>query len=196
MYEYENKKSLVFGVGINDLSRPVVWREDGVKHLCPIYRLWQNMLGRCYDKSFHLRQPSYKDCFPVEDWKYLSRFEAWLVEQDWENKQLDKDILFPGNKVYGPDTCVMVDGKLNTFLLDRASARGLYPIGVDWSKIRKKFRARCSNPFTGKLEHLGYFIDPQEAHLAWKGRKHELACIYAEEQTDPRVAEALRIRYL
>ena len=39
MYEYENKKSLVFGVGVNDLSRPVVWREEGIKHLCPIYRL-------------------------------------------------------------------------------------------------------------------------------------------------------------
>lgn len=196
MKSCENKKSLVFGIGINDLTRAVVWREDGKRILCPIYRLWQNMLARCYDEAFHARHHSYETCSVVKEWLYLSKFECWLLTQDWEGKELDKDILKPGNKVYGPETCVLVEGKLNTFLLDRASARGLYPVGVDWSKIRNKFRARCSNPFTKKIEHLGYFICPEEAHLAWKKRKHELALIYAEQQTDPRVAEALRNRYL
>lgn len=196
MSSCENKKSLVFGVGINDLTRAIVWRENGKRIICPIYRIWQNMLGRCYDEDQHKRLPSYKDCTVIEDWVYLSKFESWLKTQDWEGKQLDKDILFLGNKVYSPETCVFVDAKLNTFLVDRASARGLYPIGVEWQKHRGKFRARCSNPFIAKIEHLGYFEDPQEAHLVWKKRKHELALIYAEQQTDPRVAEALRTRYL
>lgn len=154
------------------------------------------MLGRCYDEGFQSRLPSYKGCHVTEDWLYLSKFENWLLTQDWKGKQLDKDILFPNNKLYSPETCVFVDAKLNTFLVDRASARGLYPIGVEWSKSRNKFRARCSNPFIGKTEHLGYFYDPMVAHLVWKKRKHEHALTYAEQQTDPRIAEALRTRYL
>lgn len=196
MSSCENKKSLVFGVGINDLTRAVVWRENGKRMLCPIYRLWQNMLGRCYDDKAHERLPTYTDCSTVPEWLYLSKFEKWVKTQDWEGKQLDKDILYLDNKIYSPETCVFVEGKLNTFLLERTSARGLYPVGVDWSKKRGKFRARCSNPFTVKKEHLGYYDNPEDAHLAWKKRKHEHALTYADQQTDPRIAEALRTRYL
>jgi hypothetical protein len=196
MSSCENKKSLVFGVGINDLTRAIVWREDGKRVLCPIYRLWQNMLGRCYDDKAHERLPTYIDCSTTPDWFYLSKFERWVLTQDWQGKQLDKDILFPNNKLYSPETCVFVEGKLNTFLLERNSARGLYPLGVDWVKKQSKFRARCSNPFTVEKENLGCYNNPEDAHSAWKKRKHELSLAYAEQQTDPRIAEALRTRYL
>ena len=73
MYKFNNKKSLVFGIGINDLDRPVVWKDKGKRILCPIYRIWQNMLCRCYDESYVSRQPSYSGCIVIEDWLYLSR---------------------------------------------------------------------------------------------------------------------------
>ncbi len=196
MYEFEYKKSLVFGVGINDLTRSIVWRENGKRLLCPIYRIWQNMLGRCYDTNFHERQPAYKGCYVTDDWLYLSKFENWLLTQDWKGKQLDKDILIPGNKCYSPATCVFVEARLNTFLLDVAARRGLFPCGVSHFKRDNKYTARCSNPFTGKKEYLGHFDTPEEAHLVWKAKKHKHALVYAEQQTDPRVAEALRVRYL
>ena len=66
---------------------------------------------------------------------------------------------------------------------------------VCFHKRVKKFSATIGNPFTKKQEHLGYFTCPNEAHQAWKKRKHELACQLADIQTDQRVAEALRIRY-
>lgn len=123
------------------------------------------------------------------------RFRAWMETQDWKGKHLDKDILFQGNKVYSANTCVFVDGVVNTFINDNAAARGEWPIGVHWFEQRQKFVSMCSNPFTKKLEHLGYFTCPQEAHQAWKARKHELACQLADLQADERVAEALRTRY-
>lgn len=196
MYEFQYKKSLVVGVGVNDITRSIVWRENGKRVLCPIYRIWHNMLSRCYNTKFQEKHPSYKGCYVVDDWLYLSKFENWLLTQDWEGKQLDKDILIPGNRVYGPDTCIFVEAKLNTFLLDVAARRGLFPCGVSLFKRDNVYESRCSNPFSGKKEHLGRFDTPEAAHLAWKAKKHQHALVYADAQTDPRVAEALRTRYL
>ena len=42
----------------------------------------------------------------------------------------------------------------------------------------------------------GVFTDPLVAHEAWRAKKHDLVLQYAEMQSDPRVAEALKLRYL
>jgi len=186
----------VFGVGINDLDRDVTWKVDGKRVACPIYRTWQNMLGRSYDTEFHKRHPSYSDCSVIDGWIHLSDFEKWMLTQDWKGKQLDKDIILPGNKVYSPETCAFVDKKLNLFIMDTAATRGEWPIGVSWNKRDQTFKAEIRNPFTHRREGLGYYDNPEDGHLAWKKRKHEFACLYAEQQTDQRVAEALRTRYL
>lgn len=81
------------------------------------------------------------------------------------------------------------------FMTDRAAARGEWPIGVSWQKSAGKFKAYCHNPFTCKQEHLGMFTDHDAAHEVWRARKHELSCQYADRQTDPRIANALRKRY-
>lgn len=192
----KGRRSPVFGVGINDYPGTSSWMEGGVRHHCPFYVKWHSMLSRCYNKKYLDAMPTYADCYVTEDWKRFSVFRAWMEGQDWEGKHLDKDLLVPGNKEYGPETCVFISRKLNAFLNDHRLARGEYPLGVSWHKQTSKFVAQCSNPETGKSEHLGLFDDPEEAHLAWKKRKHELACIYADQQTDPRVAHALRTRYL
>jgi len=187
---------LVFGVGINDLLRDVTWKVEGKKVLCPIYRTWQNMLGRCYDPKFHERHPSYSECLVAPDWLRLSTFEDWMETQDWKGNQLDKDILVSGNKVYSPNTCVFVRGCVNRFVCDSAATRGDWPLGVRWNKRDEAFQAEIRNPFTNRREGLGYYDNPEDAHLAWKKRKHQLALLYADQQTDPRVAGALRVRYL
>lgn len=116
-----------------------------------------------------------------------------METQDWKGKQLDKDILVPGNKVYSPETCAFVASNLNAFLTDCGRARSDLPTGV--SRSKRRFRARCNNPFTQRREVVGYYATAEEAHEAWRQRKHELACQYADMQTDPRIAEALRTRF-
>lgn len=153
------------------------------------------MLSRCYSEECQAKHPTYIGCSVAQEWLTFSAFRAWVVTQPWGGKQLDKDIIVPGNKVYSPETCVFVTGALNTFLCDNGAARGEWPLGVDWHKQNGKFDSRCSNPFTGKREHLGYFDNPQAAHEAWRSRKHELACKYAEMQNDPRITQALRARF-
>ncbi len=116
--------------------------------------------------------------------------------KQWEGNHLDKDILIEGNKVYSADTCAFVSRAVNNFANDHGSGRGKWLIGVYWNKKLEKFQSGISNPFTGKIEHLGLFTCELEAHKAWLKRKLELAHELADIQTDPRVAKALIDRYL
>lgn len=196
-------RKLVFGVGVNDADyviekRETVGYEDGKRKLvwkCPYYRAWADMLKRCYSAKYQESNPPYKGCSVSEEWLIFSNFRSWMAAQDWEGKQIDKDILFEGNKLYSSDTCVFVTRMANMFITDSRAARGEWLMGVCWHKRDGKFRAQCNNPFTKKREHLGYFTYEQEAHEAWLKRKLELAHELAAIQEDPRVAKALIVRY-
>lgn len=153
------------------------------------------MIARCYNVKHKESKPTYIGCTVCDEWLTFSNFKAWMESHNWENKHLDKDILVPGNKVYSPETCVFVSSVVNTFIIERDSARGEWPIGVIWDNTAQKFLVRCSNPFTKKGEHVGRFHCPQEAHQAWLTRKLELAKLLAAEQDDPRIAKALIERY-
>ena len=198
-------KKLVHGVGNNDADYVVKKYEmidcaDGKKKQklvweCPCYSAWTSMLARCYSAKLHERRPTYKGCTVSADWHTFSNFKDWMAEQDFEDKQLDKDLLFEGNKVYSAGTCVFVTQVVNKFTTDCRATRGEWLIGVNWDKQSQKFRASCSNPFTKKREYLGLFTYEVEAHEAWLVRKLELAHLLAAEQTDERVATALINRY-
>jgi len=192
----QKKNKLVCGIGINDANYAVHPTVNGKKIKCPFYGAWKDMLSRCYDPKYQARYPSYIGCSVVPEWLSFMTFRAWMVEQDWQGRQLDKDLLIPGNRVYGPSTCVFVSDGLNKFTTDSAAARGEWPIGIYWNKQKGKFLAQCNNPFTGKREYLGLFTCPDEAHEAWRNRKHELALQIAALHADPRIAKALSTRYL
>lgn len=190
------KGNLVYGIGLNDADYTVNPANNVKRECCPYYEKWKNMLERCYSKKYQLKNPSYIGCSVCSDWLVFSNFKKWMENQDWEGKSLDKDLLVNGNKIYSPETCVFVDERVNNFTTGCASNRGNWPIGVSFRKDFGKFQARCSNDFTKKNEHLGFFSCPSEAHLAWKRRKHELACELANLQSDSRVAKALSVRFL
>lgn len=200
----ENRK-LVCGVGFNDADYAVKkWETVGYVNgkrkrklvwECPCYRVWMDMLKRCYSTKFHERQPTYKGCSVSEEWLRFSNFRGWMECQDFKDKQLDKDILFEGNKVYSKEACVFVAKSVNIFTTDRGASRGEWLIGVCWHKGMSKFMSQCCNPFTKRREYLGTFTCELAAHQTWLKRKLELAHLLAEDQTDPRVAEALISRY-
>ena len=198
-------RKMVYGVGINDAGY-VVHKSETIGYIdgkqkqktvwvCPYYQTWKKMLERCYSDKCQERKPTYKGCSVSNEWLTFSNFKAWMEKQDWEGRQLDKDILIKGNKLYSAENCVFVTKMANMFTTDSGASRGEWLIGVCWHKNAGKFRALCRNPFTKKKECLGYFIAEMEAHEAWLKRKLELARLLAAEQTDPRVAKALIDRY-
>lgn len=186
-------KKLVYGVGINDANYQISitdYSEGKAKIIwkCPYYMRWAGMLARCYSG----RCPSYKGCSVWGLWFYFSNFKAWMEQQDWEGKELDKDLLVVGNKLYSPKNCIFVSAKVNSFITEATANRGQYPLGV--IKARGKFQAACGTA-GGRVKIVGYFDNPQDASNAWLTEKLKQAYILAEQQTDERVAKALIDRY-
>ena len=66
-----------------------------------------------------------------------------MEKQDWEGKFIDKDLLFPGNKVYGPDTCVFVTRQLNNLFTDHGGRgphkQGVYKHGQSKRYVKRTF---------------------------------------------------------
>ena len=187
-------KRLVFGIATNDADFPVYETVNDQRRRIPAYRCWMDMLMRCYSEKYQSKQPTYVGCTVCKEWLIFSRFKSWFDSEYKEDGwQLDKDLLCVGNKVYAPEFCVFVPRQLNLFFNDKAGRNAQYPIGVDLN--RGRFRAKCHNPFTRKQEHIGFFDGPDEAHAAWRKRKHEIACRLAKGVRDARVALALRSRF-
>ena len=132
-------RGLVYGIAINDADYNVAVRVNGKVKMCPFYERWKNMIARCYCKSFQSRRPTYIGCTVCKEWLTFSNFKAWMEQQDWKGKALDKDILKKDNKEYSPEKCAFIDFSLNSFLCDCSSIRGEYPIGVSWCKARYLF---------------------------------------------------------
>lgn len=199
-------KKLIYGIGINDSNYKTRIRKtigyingkqkQAVVWQCPIYTKWASMLERCYSSRIQDKYPTYKGCSVCKEWLTFSNFKDWMEKQDWEGNELDKDILFSGNKLYSPERCAFVPHIVNAFVIDCGRSRGEYLIGCHFNKIKNKFVSQCRNPFTKKVEHLGYFDNEQDAHQKWVGRKIEIAVELSKIQTDVRIAEALISKYV
>lgn len=199
------KLGVVEGVGVNDADYQVQKfasqrMSDGryknkLVWYCHYYQSWVNIMKRGYNKKFKAKRPSYEDVSVCEEWHLFSTFKAWMETQDWEGKQLDKDLLYPGNRVYCPDKCVFISASINSFIVRKRVSKGGYLLGASWHKASGKFIANCNNPITNKFEHLGLFDNELDAHLAWVNRKHEIAVQLAATQDDARIASALKAYY-
>lgn len=184
----ENKKSLIFGVGVNDCGEAV---RDGMA-----YRIWRSMLSRVYSPSQIKKSPSYIGCSVCDEWHTFSNFKKWFENPEngyRDGYHLDKDILVKGNKIYSPETCCFVPREINALLISRKRDRGAYPIGV--VSHYKKFYAYCSE--YGKRIRLKELYDtPEEAFMAYKHEKEayikEIAAkYYSDGKITKRVYDSL-----
>lgn len=194
-----DKKGFVFSVGVNDsptaVQRFKCWREAGVKKCkllwaCPFYNKWKGMLERCYSDKFKVKQPSYEGCYVCEEWLKFSNFKNWMIQQDYEGKHLDKDLLVEGNRMYSPETCIFIPRKINNFLILRGNDRGEFPLGVSYDNNAGKFKAAGQE--NGYRKHLGLFCTPTAAHKAWQEHKLKLVRLLIDEEEDTLVIKGLQ----
>ncbi len=160
-------KKLIYGFGTNDGKHPVSYidKKKDKRVMCPYYVKWVSMLYRCYSSAFHKKQPTYSKMSVSDEWAVFSNFRAWMVKQDWKNKELDKDIKYPGNTCYSKDTCIFVTKEINTLLSDSKKARGKYPQGVSYFKRDSNYKAQIK--MYGKQIHIGYADTEQAAELLY-----------------------------
>lgn len=186
-----NKK--VAGIGIYEKGK-YLGSENG--KMTKAYRIWLRMIQRCEPGGWQQRnKPSYIGCEVHPEFIHYQDFAEWCHNQigfGVPGYDLDKDILMPGNKVYGPYTCAFVPRELNTLVIRNDLIRGEYPIGVYYDQVKKKYRAEYS--VKGRSVKLGYFDTAVMASLRYKAAKRAYIQKKADEyreSIDPRVYDAL-----
>ena len=177
-------RKLVQGVGINDVY------DDNFGYVMPkYYNIWQSVLQRCYSPKIHQRRSTYINCSVSKEWIYLSNFREWFNKNYVDGYQLDKDLLFPGNKVYGSDTCVFVPRNINQLFVFCNSIRGEYPLGVCYVKTLNYYKSGCRNG--NKKITTKCFKDPIEAHFWYLDQKINIINQYLQEDHSDKIKTGL-----
>ena len=186
----------VFGIGVLGTKYPSKVNGVNTKE----YKLWQNMLKRCYSDAYKKKYQTYEGCKVSDNFKSYEYFYGWCYSQigfgakgDGNPFQLDKDLLIKGNKVYSEDSCVFLPKEINSLLTKREALRGEHLIGVSWSKTNRAFKAQV-NKNKGKREYLGIFNTEVEAFNAYKTAKESFIKEQADkwkDKIDPRAYNAL-----
>ena len=136
---------LYLGLGYYGNGR-YVSKLDG-KHTLA-YKKWRAMIVRCYsEKYIFAEHPTYKDCTVCNQWHNFQNFAEWFennyYEIPGEIMDLDKDILVEGNKVYSPDTCVIIPQFLNKIFNHTKNKKSGLPLGVKKNSVNR-YTAYCS----------------------------------------------------
>ena len=147
------------------------------------YSVWHGLISRCYSEWFLKKSPTYKECYVCDEWLCFENFDKWWNENYYEvegqKMNLDKDILFKGNKIYSPQTSVIVPREINTLFLKEEGHRGELPIGVTFQSSTGRYAANCK--VGGKLQYLGGYKTIQEAFEVYKEYKENVIKEYANK---------------
>ena len=177
----------LFGFGVNDSVGIIKGSEPKE------YRLWRDMVARCYSIKKIFRNKSYENCTISSDFARYSDFASWCQDQvgfGMDNYHLDKDILSTCGKIYSKDTCCFIPRELNS----------LYISIQHWKQgeIKHSFCKGvyvCRITMFGKSFYLGSFKTVGEADLAYSLAKMGYikdVCLKYEGSVDPRVIEKLK----
>lgn len=178
----KNKK--LHGVGYVGIGK---YKSRVGKKFSRQYNIWQHMIRRGYSEKYHEKYPTYKDVTVCDEWLNFQNFAKWYDENYYEigeeRVELDKDILFKGNKIYSPNTCVFVPRAINSLFTKTNKLRGEYPLGV--TSRKSSFFATSMNQILKKKIHIGTYSTPELAFQAYKEYKEshikEVADLYKDK---------------
>jgi len=141
------------------------------------YFIWTDMLRRCYDSKYQSKYNTYIDCSVCKEWYNYQNFAKWYEDNfyqiDGQKMHIDKDILYKGNKIYSPETCVFTPEEINNLFIKSNKTRGNYPIGVYLNNNGDRYVAGCRN-INKKNEYLGTYDTPEEAFNTYKDYKENV----------------------
>ena len=140
------------------------------------YGVWTGAVLRCYCPIRLEKRPSYKGCTVSEEWLVYQNFADFYINHESYGLgyELDKDLLFKGNKVYSAETCCFLPRELNLLIRDSKEKVSDLPIGVLKSP-NGNFTAGLK--IRGRDKHLGTFKTVEEASAAYVKAKE----VYVKE---------------
>lgn len=168
---HDCSKPYIYGIGYVKGSKDNPARIGSSSDMA--YRVWYNMLTRCYKNGGH---GSYKNVVVCKEWHNYNNFREWynsVVPKDVKQElHLDKDLFSEkGNKVYSPNTCCILPKEinvsitcLNKFSVDdvtETSAKSIYKLSLlidrfDYllqDKVKKKLRS-IVNTYNKKYKRM------------------------------------------
>lgn len=160
----------VCGVGFLG-DGPYVAKQNYVPN--PVHQVWHDMLKRAYTPRTEQESRAYAGTYVHSHWHNFQTFANWYQEQIKDfgpvdfRWHLDKDILQPGNREYGPRFCKVIPQPVNELFTDHAFARGKYPLGV--AKYATKYQANISEH--GKNRRIGAYPTIADAQRAYWSEK-------------------------
>lgn len=176
----------VYGVGIIGEK----YKTSNNSKMIKEYTAWAGMLLRCYGE--HKVNIRYQDVTCCKEWLYFPNFYEWLHSQEnfekWLNGDkwdLDKDILFKGNKIYSPETCCLVPHNVNSLFIKSNALRGDLPIGVGKRNDRDGYTAKVVyGKYKNKAKITSYsYPTPEDAfYLGYKPYKEKYIQRIAQEE--------------
>lgn len=168
---------------IKENSRLAVWdessggylktfkNEQGKRQFYLEYSYHGSMMTRATAKRYKDKFPTYKDVSVEGNIKDYNYFVEWSRQQVGFGKQgwvLDKDVLFPKNKIYSEETCVFIPAVINSFYaFVKTTNTNEFPFGVSWCESENKFKAYCSQ-LNGKNKTLGRFDSAEQAGESYR----------------------------
>ena len=176
----------VYNVGyIGEYSKKINNKKDK-----QIYKYWASMLKRCYDKNFLKNHPTYQECSVCKEWHNFTNFRKWYIENSYninERITLDKDILIKGNKIYSPNTCLLVPVDINSLFIY------LYDNKIQiWKSKRNK-----QTYYIVKYEGKRYKFETKEQALNFKIKTNSEKILYYIEKYKTKIPNSIcEILYL
>lgn len=159
-----------------------------------------NMTSRCYNEHFHEIRPEYIGCQMCPEWRESrENIVQWIYENMYvipgETMSIDKDLKIPGNKIYSPETCIILPVPINTFFTpERNKKERDLPPGVYQQKASDRFFTLWRKEDGSKEYHA--YVAAEEAREAYLSHKEEqrdqMLEIYQEKGLPTDILELIR----
>jgi hypothetical protein len=144
----------------------------------PAYKVWTNMLNRCYDTNLReYGRYGGRGVTVHEVWYNYQNFRLWYEDNYVQGYQLDKDLKVPKSKIYSPDTCLFVPKEINKLLISNNKFRSEFGVGVH---PRDSGRFQAAYCCFSKIVPLGTFDTADEAFSVYKQAKEKHIKVVAE----------------
>lgn len=126
--------------------------------------VWYSMLRRCYCSDEWERRPSYENAKVCTEWHNFQNFAHWYCTQPEYGfgYQIDKDILYPGNRLYSPMTCCMVPLDINNAMQIRGKG---YHIDQRRNNYCVTFREKYVGAYSTEQEAQHVYIECRRQHI-------------------------------
>lgn len=151
------------------------YRTDNV-----FYKIWYKMFYRCYSPD---KYKTYEFCEVVPEWYNFQTFAEWCSKNYVDGFALDKDILFTGNKLYGPDTCCFVPQEINNQFYSNNYNHEIFGVrkitdNIYRPRMKKYGKEIYLGSYHNKKDALNVYFKTKESYI------HELAEKYKSVLSD------------